>query len=267
MKRLCKSLLAGLVALLTGCATLVPPPAAGTSPSTGTVVQATADAAWARVLQRFVNDQGEVDFDALAGDRADLDTMLRHVADTSPETLVGWPARLSWMINAYNALSMFNVVDSGIPATHAGVNKLRFFIGRQFMVGGQWWSLYGFENDVIRPLGRELGDPRLHFALNCSAVSCPVLPRRPFTAAGLGQELERESRAFFARPDNFRIDHPGRTVWLNEILDFYTRDFVPVPAANLIAYANRYAPQQAPEDYQVRFTPYDWTVANSRRSR
>ena len=35
-------------------------------------------------------------------------------------------------------------------------------------------------------------------------------------------------------------------------------------AASLVAYANRYAPLAAPLDSTLRFTPYDWTVANSR---
>jgi len=258
-----------LVALLWlgGCATQVALPGGAGLADAAPVTPAQATTAWARVLDRFVNAQGEVDFAALAQDRSDLDTMLRHVAATPHDSLAGWPAQMAWLINAYNALSMFNVIDSGIPATHAGLNKLTFFIGRQFNIGGRWLSLYALENDVIRPLGRQMADPRLHFALNCSAVSCPVLPRQPFTAQGLDAELAHETRAFFARPGNHRIDAATGTVWLNEILRFYTEDFVPVPASSLIAYANGFAPQAAPLHYQVRFTPYDWTIANSRRSR
>jgi hypothetical protein len=54
-------------------------------------------------------------------------------------------------------------------------------------------------------------------------------------------------------------------VWLSELLNFYPEDFVPLVAPSLLAYANRYAVQPAPLDYAVRFTPYDWTVANSKR--
>ena len=200
-------------------------------------------------------------------DPADLNRYVRHVADQPLDGLAdGWP-RLAHMVNAYNALSMYNVLQSGIPATHAGLAKLRFFVLRKLDIGGQALSLYSFENDVIRPYTRARNDPRVHFALNCSAVSCPVLPRQPFTAGALDAELERETRAFFARPENFRIDVAQRTLWLSELLNFYPEDFVPSPAANLLEYANRFAPQPAPADFTVRFTPYDWTVANSRRAR
>ena len=246
---------------LAACTTVVKAPHAPAASA------AEAGAAWARVLGRFVKGSGETDFAALAQDRADLDLYLRHVADTPLAALAGRDERLAHMINAYNALSMFNVIDSGIPATHAGLNKLSFFVTRKLFVGGQALSLYDFENDIIRPFTREIGEPRVHFALNCSARSCPVLPRQPFSAAVLSAELEREARAFFARADNFRIDAASRTVWLNEILNFYTEDFVPAHANNLIAFANRYAPTSAPPGFAVRFTPYDWTVANSRSPR
>lgn len=244
--------------VLSGCATVVSAPAAPTASA------AQADAAWSRVLQRFVNERGEVDFTALAQDRGDLDLYVRFVADTPLDGLRDRDQRLAHMINAYNALSMFNVIDSGIPTTHAGLKKVTFFISRKLTVGGQSLSLYAFENDVIRPFTREIGEPRVHFALNCSARSCPILPMMPFTAAALGTELQREARAFFARSENFRIDEAARTVWLSEILNFYPEDFVPAHGSSLIDFANRYAPRAAPLDYAVRFTPYDWTVANSR---
>ena len=250
-----------LAALLGGCSTLVP------TPQRAAPDAAAAQAAWARVLHRFVNQQGEVDFAALAAMPADLEGYVRHIADTP---LIAYPdgsARLAHMINAYNALSMFNVIDSGIPATHAGFNKVTFFLIRKLEIGGERLSLRGFENDVIRPYARQRNDPRIHFALNCSAVSCPVLPRTPFTAAGLDAELERETQAFFARHENFRIDTVNRTVWLSELLDFYPEDFVPSAAPSLLAYAHRFVAQAAPADFRLRFAPYDWTVANSLRSR
>ena len=247
--------------LLGACSTIVP------TPSTPPVTAAAADAAWARVLDRFVDTRGEVDYPALAGDRADLDRYVRHVAETPLAALRNDDARLAHLINGYNALSMYNVIALGIPKTHAGLNKVTFFFLRELEIGGRPMSLYAFENDVIRPFARERRDPRVHFALNCSAVSCPVLPRRPFTAAGIDAELEAATVAFFARPENLRVDDATRTVWLNEILGFYTKDFVPLAATSLNAYVGRHADRPVPADYRVRFVPYDWTIANQRRPR
>ncbi len=224
-------------------------------------------ASWAAVLSRFVDARGEVDFPALANDRADLERYVRYVASTRFDSLPDGPERLAHMINAYNALSMFNVLESGIPATHAGFNKVKFFVLRKLEIGGERMSLRAYENEVIRPYARGRSEPRIHFALNCSALACPTLPRTPFTGTALDAELERETRAFFARTENFRVDAAAGTVWLSELLDFYPEDFVPRPAASLLEYANRYAPQPAPAAFKVRYTPYDWTIANSRRAR
>lgn len=258
------ALLGFLVLLLAACSTVVR--VSQSDAPQVTLVQ--AERGYALVLERHVNERGEVDFAALQKDQGangltSLESYVQAIAATPLDAAATPNARLAHMVNAYNALSMFNVIASGIPATHAGWAKVKFFLLRKFEIGGTPLSLYAFENDIIR----KLNEPRIHFALNCSAVSCPVLPRKPFTAEQLNQELDRETRAFFARPENLRIDHANRKVYFNEILKFYTEDFTPAHAPSLIDYAQRYTSQILPKDYAPAFSPYDWTVANSQRSR
>ena len=88
-----------------------------------------------------------------------------------------------------------------------------------------------------------------------------------FSATGLNQELDRETRAFFARPENLRVDVASRTIFFNEILSFYTEDFAPRHALTLIDYAARYVSRELQRDFAIAFTPYDWTIANQRRKR
>ena len=258
--------------LLGACSTLVQAPqsssAASAAHTTHTTRATLADAerGYARVLQTHVNAQGEVAFAALRDDATDggiraLENYVAAIAVTPLDAAATADARLAHMINAYNALSMYNVIASNIPQSHEGWAKVKFFVLRKFLIGGSAMSLYTFENDIIR----KINEPRVHFALNCSAISCPALPRVPFTAADLSNELDRETRQFFARPNNLRIDAATRTVYFNEILKFYTEDFTPAHAPSLIAYAQRYAPLEIPTDYAVAFAPYDWTIANSRR--
>jgi Protein of unknown function, DUF547 len=252
------------VLLLAACSTVVKV----SQPDAPLVSLALAERGYAAVLERHVNAIGEVDFAALQKDPSAsgikaLESYVQAIAITPLDAAATPDARLAHMVNAYNALSMFNVIASGIPPTHAGWAKVKFFLLRKFEIGGALLSLYAFENDIIR----KLNEPRIHFALNCSAVSCPVLPRQPFNAEQLNQELDRETRAFFARPENVIVDHAKRTVFFNEILKFYTEDFTPAHAPSLIDYAQRYTSQTLPKDYATAFTPYDWTVANSQRKR
>jgi Protein of unknown function, DUF547 len=261
----CFLLLAG------GCSTLVQVPVR--EGASTRVSLAEAERGYARVLATHVNERGEVDFAGLRDDASEggLRALERYVQAIAIAPLNVAPisealranvrlARLAHMINAYNALSMYNVIASGIPASHNGFAKVRFFLLRKFEIGGEAMSLYAFENDIIR----KLDEPRAHFALNCSAVSCPVLPRAPFTAENLNDELDRETKKFFARPENLRIDREKRVVYFNEILKFYTEDFTPRHAPSLIAYAQRYTSETIPSDYAIAFSPYDWTIAKQR---
>lgn len=254
-----RGFLIAMVVLLSACSTLVSLPKAEDAAE---LSEPQAQAAWARVLSQYVNEQGLVDFAALARAPQDLHAYVRYVAQTRVQSLRSANERLAHHINAYNALSMFNVIDLGLPASNAGLtSRYRFFIGRKHQIAGEAQSLYDYENLVIR----KLGEPRIHWALNCSALSCPVLPRQPFTAQGLEMELERETRAFFASDKNVRIDHATRTIYLTEIFSFFPEDFVPAAAPNLIAYVNRYIAKPVDESYRVQFIPYDWTIAHWRR--
>lgn len=251
-------MLRALLALLS-LATAVPPAVAQEQ-------GADALAHWARVLRVFVNDQGEVDFHGLTQTPADLNAFVDYIAKVSPDSAPAlFPAReakLAYHINAYNALAMYNVIDSGIPKSLSGFTKIRFFGFRKFPIGGRTMSLYTYENEVIRPLG----DERVHFALNCMSVGCPQLPRVPFTANELNDQLDREARRFFAEPRNLQLVPERKIVRLSEILKFYTEDFLR-KSPSLIAYVNRYAPEKIPEDYKVEFIDYDWTVKNRERAR
>ena len=242
--------------LVAACTTAVPPPTL--SPGDDDDPQA----AWAAVLERFVDEEGRVDFRGLAAERGELDTFVSWVYRVSPASdpalFPDRDAALAYHINAYNALAMYNVLDSGIPATLAGVRLIRFFVLSEVRVGGEPISLYDYENEIIRPIG----EARVHFALNCMARGCPRLPQVPFTAAGLDAELEREARRFFGEPRNLVVDDQMRIVRVSEILSFFEEDFLAVEPT-LIAYSNRYRAPPIPTDYKLEFIPYDWRI-NSR---
>ncbi len=219
--------------------------------------------AWARVLNTYVDERGRVDFAGLAAGSDDLRAYVDYIAAVSPrstpDAFATADAELAYYLNSYNALAMYNVIDTGIPQSLAFLfRKFTFFYWNEFNIGGEKISLYRYENDVIR----RLGDPRVHFALNCMSVSCPQLPRVPFTANSVQRQLEAETRRFFAEARNIRVDHVRQTVEVSAILDFYTEDFL-ANDPSLIAYINRYRDDQIPNRYTVEFIDYDWTI-NSR---
>jgi hypothetical protein len=228
-------------------------------PDSEPVLPGEANRRWARALKTFVDDSGRVDFAGLAADPADLYSYVNYIARVSPDSQPGqFPdekSRLAYYINSYNALSMYNVLESGIPDSLAGFEKIRFFLFRRFTIGGKPMSLYTYENKIIRRKGEE----RVHFALNCMSVSCPRLPRFPFTADKLDGQLHRATIEFFGAPRNLHLDHDRQIVHVSAILRFYEEDFL-ARSNSLIRYINMYHREKIPDNYKVAFIKYDWTV-------
>lgn len=249
------------IVLVTSCSTLVRMPEGRPA-----LNAEQAQRAWGRVLKNFVNEKGEVSFSKLAQDKRDLDDYVAYVAKVGPKTqpkqFTDKNTLLAHYLNSYNALSMYNIVDSEIPESLSGLKKVKFFYFKKFVIDGEEMSLYAYENDIIRKVGEE----RVHFALNCMSKGCPRLPRVPFTGKNLNKELAEQARFFFSEERNVRVDEKEKKVYLSEILDFFPKDFLN-KAPSLIAYANLHRPKvkSLPETYEVDFIPYDWKVNNAER--
>ncbi len=249
MKRTYVLLAAGLL-WLSGCSTLIPvPEAPGLTPQE-------AELAWGKVLSKHVDQEGRVDFRGAGKDLGHLKSYVRHVSEVDKSSLNDPRTRLAFYLNSYNALSLYNVIVADYPEDLAGFFKrAKFFAFRKFVIMKEETSLYAYENDVIR----KENDPRVHVALNCMSAGCPRLPREPFTAGQLEAQLDREAKKFYNEERNVRVDHKEKVVYVSEILDFFTDDFL-AKKPTLNEYINLYRKESVPLDYKVRFIPYDWTI-------
>lgn len=248
----------------TGCSTLVsPPPSSEFSQSTLSDTSGIMPlTGWAGVLQKSVDLQGRIDFWEVGGKPYGFHVFIRHIANVSPkkrpESFLTREDKLSYYINAYNALAMYGIIQKNFPEDFDGLtHRAKFFILTKYVVGGEKMSLQKLENDVIRPLG----DPRIHFALNCMVKSCPRLPKVPFYSATLDEQLNAAAREFLNSPKHVQVDAENKEVHLSSILKWYEEDFVnPEQADSLISYINKYRADKIPETYDVEFLEYDWTV-------
>ena len=81
-------------------------------------------------------------------------------------------------------------------------------------------TLDHIENKIIRPTYQE---PRIHFAVNCAALSCPQLDNRAFTPSDLDARLERALTRFAQDPNHVRLQE--NRLYLSKVLDWYGEDF------------------------------------------
>jgi len=221
--------------------------------------QAVDYSAFARVLKNFVNDRGQVDYAGLKADRADLDAFYAQIQNIEPD---GWAvpqARMAFWINAYNAITLKVVTDHYPVKSIRRINfGLVWEIGRP--VAGGKYSLGHIEHKILRPLG----DPRVHFALNCASAGCPLLPREPFDPDRLDEQLEREARNFINNPDKVRLDRDSNVLYYSAIFDWFEEDFLKVEP-DIKAYILRYlneVDRAYIENHSVTLSvlEYDWSL-------
>ncbi len=247
--------------LFAGCATIIHPPLL---PDEKQITLESARDSWAQVLNSHVDPKGRVNFKNLDKDYLPLYRYIKFVAQSDPishpERYSTSDERLAYYLNSYNALAMYGVLSKGTPQDFGQIwDRANFFKLTVFNIGGKKISLYDYENKVIRPLG----DPRIHFALNCMVRGCPRLPQKPFLAETVQSTLNTLSKEFVNHPRHVEALHKARLVRISEIFKFYTEDFVNEQSdSSLITYINHYRIDPIPEHYKVEFIPYDWTINN-----
>ena len=248
------------------------------------------NASFDKVLEKFVNEYGLVDYSSLKQDPDDLDKYYHLVAtrspDSHPELFPNKAHELAYWINAYNAAVIKTIlnyypIDSVLDVKQPAIffflsDKSGFFVFQRLTFGGKTTSLYYLENGVIR---KRFDDPRIHFALNCAALGCPRLPRQSFYGETLDQQLENQTRFFLAEERNYQIDHREKTIYLSSIFQWYEKDFLswyqnrfPGHQASLLKYIGLYlTPEKTAElekygdDYKLQFIAYDWQLNDQKK--
>ena len=215
---------------------------------------------WEAILRARVDARGRIDFAGLQADPAPLAAVAGMLAQAGPRTTPGaFPdaaSRMAFLLNAYNALCMHGIVQRGVPNSLNAIDRFGFFGRTSFGLDGGQTTLKGLEDNVIRPLG----DERVHFALNCMVAACPRLPQQAFRPARLEAQLQAARVEFCDSPYHVRPQPEYGVAHLSGIFRFYTGDFVPAKAPDLISYVNRTRQVPVPAQYRVQFLDYDWTI-------
>lgn len=228
---------------------------------------------WDRTLRAVVSSDGRVDYDALEAQRQSLDDFVVWLEQ--PAAFKGRISadRHAFWINAYNALTLYQVLERGRPSSVmdvAGVLPLAgsgFFLETAFDVGGEYVSLSEIEHERLR---MKEYDYRDHAALNCASGGCPPLRAGLYTQEALPHELDEAMARWVNDPARgVRVDDELDLVWFSPIFEWYGLDFTlgdhedslcaltagfadPVLASRLRALDARGCPH--------RYTDYDWNL-------
>lgn len=223
---------------------------------------------WDRLLQKYVDEDGMVDYAAWKASQADQTALRRYLATLSaanPTAETSKAGKLAFWINAYNALTIHGILKeyptSSIRNHTAKLVGYNIWKDLLLPVGDQQYSLNQIEHEILR----KLDEPRIHFAIVCASVGCPRLLNEAYTPERLEEQLAANALDFFSRERNFQVDIADRRVRVSAILDWFGEDFGPSPQQGLAGLA-QYMPNEASRnrvasgDYTVNFLDYDWSL-------
>ena len=244
-----------------------------------------AHAQWDALLDKHVvrNAAGtasRVRYAGMKADRARLVTYLDALAAVTPQEYGRWTRqqRLAFLINTYNAWTV-ELVLTRYPdlVSIKDLGSLLQSPWKKKMVRllGEVKSLDDVEHGMIRAPGA-FDDPRIHVAVVCASIGCPMLPKHAFIAERLDAQLDDAMLRFLSDRERNRFDTASRTLQVSQIFEWYHKDFEQGHKGydSLKTLFARHAEQlaDAPEarvriqagDYRLDFLTYDWALNDAR---
>jgi hypothetical protein len=214
---------------------------------------------WAELLAKYIKPGG-VDYTGFKKEEDRLDAYLKVLENTDPERLPR-NEQYAYYINAYNAWTV-KLILSGYP----GVKSIKDFGSilqspwqkDWVRVNGEVITLDHLEHNILRPRYK---DPRVHFAINCAAASCPPLRPEPYLADTLDQQLDDSTRSFINDANSYKLE--GNTLYVSRIFKWFSEDFNEDALGFYLQYAEGDLKQKLinqKDDIKVKYLHYDWSL-------
>jgi hypothetical protein len=250
-------------------------------------------AAWSELLKKHVVllDGGKASQTRYAGfqqDRAVLKRYLQSLSSVTQPEFDGWSKaqRMAFLINAYNAFTVEKILTRYPDIKSIWDFGKIFgnpFRDRFFTLLGRESFLDRIEHETLRKPGA-YDEPRVHFAVNCASVGCPMLREEAYVAGRLDAQLEEQARRFLSDRSRNRYNPESGVLEVSRIFDWFKEDWTsgypgfegkgePIRSREqyFAAYATLLAdgPQEQKRildrKTDIRFLEYDWALNDARR--
>lgn len=207
-------------------------------------------ASWDNMLQTFVSSNGQVDYKGWKSQEAKLDRYLQDLGQAVPAMDdLSNEAKAYW-INAYNAFTVKLILSRYPVKSIMDIHSGKAWDVTWIQLGGKKYSLNEIEHQILRP---NFQDPRIHFAVNCAARSCPPLWNRAYLPKMLDRQLDERTRLFI-NDVSFNSVKPG-SAKLSRIFDWYRDDF-----GDLVSFINQHSLVKLKPGGSISFQEYNWDL-------
>ncbi len=203
-----------------------------------------------QLLQKYVSDEGKVNYKGLKLERKRLEEICQSLS--SGEVAAGAPRneQMAYWINVYNLFTIKLIVDNYPITSIQKLDNGKTWDVARIPIGEKKYSLNDIENKILRT---KFKDARIHFALNCGAKSCPPLYNRAWKADNLEANLAQRTVKFI---NNQKFNKLAQTeIKIAKIFDWYQTDF-----GSIIDFLNKYSVTKINKNAKIVFLDYDWTL-------
>lgn len=193
-------------------------------------------------------------------------------------------SKLAFFINIYNALVIHGNIERGTPSNTW--QRYKFFSTVAYLIGSHEFTLNEIENGILRanrgsmatlymtPFGKndprlkfalESVEPRIHFALNCGAKSCP--PIKTFSADDIEEQLATATESYLETDDALAVEPDKGIIHLSMLFKWYHSDFG-ADKREIVKWIHSQVGDKGKresidellnkKDFTINYIPYDW---------
>jgi len=216
---------------------------------------------WVKVLAVCVDKDGLVNYKSLKKDKdalKNLQKYLNYLAAINPDKLTDKKVELSYWINFYNAAAIAGVLG------HYPVKSVKdiedFWTNVVVYAGKKEYSLADIENNVLR----EIGEPRIHWAIVRASKGCARLLAEPYTSEKLEEQLASQEKRYLVGRKQVYIDREKRAIVYTSLFYWYGPDFIK-NAGTKLDYVKKYLSEEDLEFIEnnplsTKYIKYDWSL-------
>jgi hypothetical protein len=215
-------------------------------------------AAWTALLKKHVvlldgGKASQVRYAGFAKDRPALKSYLDSLSKVTQQEFGGWSKaqRAAFLINAYNAFTVEKILTR-YPDIRSIWDFGKFFGNpfkdRFFRLLGSESYLDRVEHETLRKPGA-YDEPRVHFAVNCASIGCPMLREEAYVAERLDAQLEEQAVRFLSDRSRNRYNPESGTLEVSKIFDWFQEDWT----SGYRGLDGKTPPDQSREQYFARY--------------
>ncbi|WP_072053012.1 DUF547 domain-containing protein [Hymenobacter terrenus] len=217
--------------------------------------------AYDKLLKKYVNDKGLVNYKGFKADEKTFDQYLDLLNKNPPAASWSKGQQMAYWINAYNAYTIRLILNHYPVQSIKDIGtKIQIpfvttpWASKFFSIGGTKMSLDNIEHGTLR---KKYNDPRIHFALVCASISCPRLRNEAYTADKLERQLDDQGRDFLNNPTK---NKPGKeTAQLSKYFDWYKGDWTS-NGQSVANWVNKYSTTKIDNKTKISYLDYNWQL-------